>query len=148
MNIYFVCSGNTCRSPMAEALLRAKQLPHMHVRSAGLMTVDGLPMSEHAKTLVTRHKLPHTAESHALTEEDVEWADLILTMTTSHEQLLHQAFPESKEKVMTLKRFVGEETLNVADPFGGSLTHYEATFRELQQLIDRLIDQLQEEEKE
>ena len=147
MNIYFICSGNTCRSPMAEALLRAKQLPHVEVRSAGLMTVDGLPMSDHAKTLVTKHDLPHTPFSHALTEEDIEWADLILTMTTSHEQMLHQLFPESKEKVMTLKRFVGEETFDVADPFGGSLEQYEATFHELQQLVDRLIERLQKEEE-
>jgi len=133
---------------MAEALLRAKQLQGIDVRSAGLMTVDGLPMSEHAKTLVTRHDLPHTPFSHALTAKDVEWADLILTMTTSHEQMLHQMFPESKEKVMTLKRFVGEETFDVADPFGGSLEQYEATFHELQELVDRLIVRLQEEEKE
>ena len=56
MNIYFVCTGNTCRSPMAEAILKNKKLPNVNVKSAGIYALEGGEMSENARASSYRGK--------------------------------------------------------------------------------------------
>lgn len=139
MNIYLICTGNTCRSPMAEAILRSKNIDNVQVRSAGIHTMDGIPIAEHARTLVEKEDMPYTATSNAVTDKDVAWANYILTMTTAHKQMLHSLFPEAKEKIHTLKGFLKlEGNEDVHDPFGGDLNTYERTFNELCELMDIL----------
>ena len=68
MNIYFICTGNTCRSPMAEAILRSKGIDNVSVRSAGVYAQDGWPISLNAKTLIEEADMPYTPVSEAVTE--------------------------------------------------------------------------------
>lgn len=146
MNIYFVCTGNTCRSPMAEAILRAKQLDGINVRSAGVFAMDGGTISANAETLILEQELPYTPTSRQLSREDVQWADLILTMTASHKRAVCETFFGAEGKTFTLKEYVSPHgSMDVSDPFGGDLSVYRQTFSELQQLMDQLEKKLLEE---
>ena len=110
--ILFVCTGNTCRSPMAEAILRELargRNKELEVRSAGVSTVDGLPVSVHAQTVLRRIGIARTGTSTALDGGSIGWADLILTMTTGHKRHLLQRFPQAVDKTYTLKEFVDSD---------------------------------------
>ncbi|QTD40753.1 low molecular weight protein arginine phosphatase [Sporosarcina sp. Te-1] len=146
MNIYLICTGNTCRSPMAEAILRSKNLSEIAVRSAGLHAANGFPISMHSETLIQEMDMPYTAVSRAISKEDVEWADLILTMTVGHKQGVLQRFPEAKGKLYTLKEYTKPNgDLDIQDPFGGNLLTYRETFEELTMYMDLLVKKLTEE---
>jgi protein-tyrosine-phosphatase len=144
MNIYLLCTGNTCRSPMAEAILRSKNIENLSVRSAGIHAQDGFPIADNAKTLIEEADMPYTDQSRTLSREDVEWADYILTMTESHKNVLLQLFPENQEKISTLKGFLSPRANeDVHDPYGGNLETYRETFDELTELMDQLEEKLQ-----
>jgi protein-tyrosine-phosphatase len=107
--ILFVCTGNTCRSPMAEAILRERARARgvqVEVRSAGVSTVDGLPISAHAIETLRSKQVPHSGSSNAVTAESVAWANLILAMTTGHKRNLIERFPQALDKTHTFKEFV------------------------------------------
>lgn len=139
MNIYLICTGNTCRSPMAEAILRARKIDKVEVRSAGIHAVQGMPISHHAKTLMENAGMLYTTTSNIVTPKDIEWADNILTMTDAHKQMMCMMFPNEASKIYTLKEFVASgEGKDVQDPFGGDLATYEETFLELSMLMEML----------
>lgn len=109
VRVLFVCTGNTCRSPMAEALLRAKAKERgvpVEVRSAGVAAVGGVPVSAHAAEVLRERQVPHDGLSSPVTVEAVKWADLILTMTAGHKRMLLERYPEALEKTHTLKEYV------------------------------------------
>ncbi|MFK9091562.1 low molecular weight protein arginine phosphatase [Bacillus salipaludis] len=139
--ILFVCTGNTCRSPMAEAILNEKHIDGIEVKSAGIYAATGSEASTHAKRVLDDNKISHNHRSSLLTGAEVEWADLILTMTDSHKFAIQQQFPQAVVKLFTLKEYTGEPfNHDVVDPYGGSLGMYEATYRELNELIDKAIE--------
>jgi len=141
--ILFVCTGNTCRSPMAEAILKNKHIDGIEVKSAGIYAATGSEPSTHAKKVLDDNMIPHNHRSISLTSAAVEWADIILTMTTSHKFAIQQQFPQAVVKVFTLKEYTGESfNHDVVDPYGGSLGMYEATYRELNELIEKAIEKL------
>ncbi|ARD48783.1 low molecular weight phosphatase family protein [Sporosarcina sp. P37] len=145
MNIYFICTGNTCRSPLAEALLNHANVPGLTAKSAGIHAMDGLPISVNSAQLLTEAGISFTPYSNELKASEMEWADLVLTMTASHRDFLHSRFPEMKEKVFTLKEYAGAVPgTDVHDPYGGHLATYRTTFNELTELIDSVIRQLAE----
>ncbi|RAR42482.1 low molecular weight protein arginine phosphatase [Paenibacillus sp. MDMC362] len=111
-NILFVCTGNTCRSPMAEGMLRklAKQrgIP-LETKSAGVSAVDGMPVSHHTESILRDQDIQERLVSKPLTANLVEWADLILTLTQSHKQYAIRQFPYAADKMHTLKEFVEDD---------------------------------------
>lgn len=116
--ILFVCTGNTCRSPMAEAMLRdlaGRAGKAVEVRSAGVGAVDGYPVSPNAAETLRRRKLPVPGPSRALSAEQIAWADLILTMTSSHKQAIIRRHPDAADKTYTLKEFALRDAALAAD---------------------------------
>lgn len=142
MNIYFVCTGNTCRSPMAEAILRAKRIEGVNVKSAGIYAMPGGSMSSGTTQVLTEQNMLIHHQSSPVTLEDLQWADLVLTMTNSHKQGLLQAFPQVADKVFSLKEYATDTHGDVSDPYGGSVDIYRQTFEELSTLIDLVVKKL------
>jgi protein arginine phosphatase len=141
--ILFVCTGNTCRSPMAEAILKSKELPGVEVKSAGVYAPNGAEASVNAKTVLDKNNISHDHRSSTLTKEDIEWATLVLTMTQSHKGLILSQYPHAAEKTFTLKEFADETgNLDVADPFGGNEQIYREAFEEIQKSIERIMHKL------
>jgi protein arginine phosphatase len=141
--ILFVCTGNTCRSPMAEAILKSKKIDGLEVKSAGIYAATGSEASAHARKVLEDHQIDHHHSSNLLNVESVRWADLILTMTISHKNAILQQYPEFAAKVFTLKEFTGENyDVDVVDPFGGNLAIYQETYQELEKLITKAIEKL------
>lgn len=141
LNILFICTGNTCRSPMAEAILKSKKVKGFSIRSAGIYAIDGQNASQHTQKVLEENNITHHHTSKMLTEEDVNWATMIFTMTSSHKFFIIEKYPFAAEKTYTLKEFAnGQKTnLDVMDPYGGSLDIYRKTFNELTELIEELI---------
>jgi protein-tyrosine-phosphatase len=107
-HILLVCTGNTCRSPMAESMLAdlaRKAGKPLEVRSAGVAAIDGYPVSPHAAEALRRRNLPVPGPSSALTVKEIAWADVVLAMTGSHKRVIVQRHPEAAGKTFTLKEF-------------------------------------------
>lgn len=144
--VLFVCSGNTCRSPMAAALLRHLLKEHcldLAVTSAGVAALEQAAASEHAQEVMRRRGLDLSSHrARAVTAEMVRSATLILTMTAEHKACLLHLYPQAREKVFTLKEFAGEEG-EVEDPVGGGLEEYERCAAELEKLLRKITPKLQ-----
>lgn len=143
MNIYFICTGNTCRSPMATAILKSKNLPNVSVKSAGIYAQQGSPMSQNAQYVLNQKNIIHEHQSMPFTLEDAQWADVILTMTTAHKDMIKQISHDVAHKTFTLKEYIAMDgQLNVQDPYGGHVAIYEQTYEELNEAIDQLVNKL------
>ena len=108
MKVLFVCTGNTCRSPMAEALLQNK-MPHIHVKSAGLFSSKGNRANDHSLTVLQERDITFSHQSQPVTDKLLQWADLVLTMTIQHKQMLILEYPHALDKIYTLKEYTSSE---------------------------------------
>jgi glycine hydroxymethyltransferase len=128
--VLFVCTGNICRSPMAEGLFRhaTKGRSDFRVLSAGVGAVDGLPPSEFAVRALRELGIDISKQrSRMLTAELVNQADYIFGMTHSHVDAITLLYPQAAEKAFLLREF--DETLesyenDISDPIGGSYEVY------------------------
>ena len=146
-NVLFVCSGNSCRSPMAEGLLRAKLSDEfgeaVTVQSAGTLGIDGNPATAFA-VMVTEELGGNIRDhrSQGVTAELVHQADIIFGMARDHDAHLKQRFPEVRDNVFLLKSFdrASDKKLNASidDPIGAGIEIY----RECGELIDSELERI------
>lgn len=147
-NLLFVCTGNTCRSPMAAALARhalaARGWHHVQVASAGTSALAGSPAS-HEVTVVLREKGIDAGDHQAteLTPELVDWADSILVMGPAHLFAVEAMGGGAKAALIT--EFVQGEGAGqpVIDPIGGGTDTYRQTALQLEHAVVAVLDRLQ-----
>ena len=146
MNLLFVCSGNTCRSPMAEALAKKiaqrRGITDVNVSSAGTNAWDNIPATDEALLVGMERELDLTGHrARKLTPEIVSEADLIFVMTPGHLEQVKQL--GGRGKVHVIDEYAsGTTNAGITDPYGGDLDAYRQTAdlleRELEKLFDRL----------
>jgi len=130
---------------MAEVILKHKQMANVEVRSAGIYAMPNAEMSAHAQQVLFEANMTHQHSATQLSIAEMEWADLILTMTTAHRDTIIANYPNADRKVFTLKEYTSEGSGgNVVDPYGGSKEIYKETFAELTELVERLVKKIEE----
>lgn len=150
MRILFVCTGNTCRSPLAEALARrftiARGLTDVDVGSAGTSAWDGAPASDGALLVGMERGLDlsgHRAQT--LTRDLVTSSDLVLAMGPHHLERIEALGGSGRAYLLTDFASRGASARPVNDPVGGELDVYRVTVDELEQEVRRMFDRIMAE---
>ncbi|MEM9017032.1 MAG: low molecular weight protein arginine phosphatase [Verrucomicrobiota bacterium] len=143
--VLFICTGNVCRSPMAEGLLRHEaevQGVEIEVASAGLGAMENQPPSLNSVLAMQEEGIDISHQrSQMLTPLMVEEFTHIFGMGEGHIETIRAYFPESLEKTFVLREFVAEQglDLNVPDPIGGDLDEYRLTRNLIKEAIPSIL---------
>ena len=146
-NILFVCIGNICRSPFAQGLFTklVRQEGHkvFHAESAGLLALPGNSATFLSQKVAPEHGVDlagHKAKR--LSQELVDWSELILVMEKSHKDELLADFPEATDKTFLIRRFAlfGSRSRGIADPYGLQYDAYRFCYLDIEDAVSGLMD--------
>jgi len=146
-HILVVCTGNICRSPMAEGLLKhalavqPSPLRELKVISAGVATRNGEPVSENAVITLKKAGIDISAHrSRSLTQEMLDHALAVFGMTESHRSIIQLKATPAPQHLYLFREFLAPTAeREIGDPFGGSLKAYEASRDEMVEAIPSLV---------
>ncbi len=145
--ILFVCSGNTCRSPLAEAIARAL-LPgrtgiDVDVASAGTSALEGSPASGFSIEVAKEHGLDlSTHEARVLDRAMVRDADLIVTMGVRHRDMVGALDPDALEYTYLLTNFSDQWDGEIPDPIGSGRDMYQRTYLVIRECVESMAGRL------
>lgn len=140
MKVVMVCTGNTCRSPLAEVILldKMKKDPFFagaQVASCGTHAMSGDEASHYSQVVAKNHGLDLSQHrSKPLSVYHLSEADYVFTMTHEQAELLKLRFPEFEQKIFPL-----DEEKSIADPYGGDEALYESAYQEIDQAINKRL---------
>ena len=150
MNILFVCTGNTCRSPMTEAIFNRI----VSDRGISGFTADSRGISVYASDAVNP-KAVNALEtvgisgfehvSQKISAEDVKNADLILAMTQMQKEMLITYYKDEKYKIFTIMEYIYNKKTDVDDPYGKSQVVYNICVKDLYTVVSDLVSHLEED---
>ena len=138
-NILLLCTGNVCRSPMAEGLMR-ELLPRHEIYSAGLCALDGATADPIAVELMWQASIDISAHrARNLSSWMMREADLVLTMDQAQLQFVAQRYPAAASK---LARLGESDDLDIPDPYRQALPVFQHAFRLIERAVQRRLPQL------
>ena len=141
-HVLFICTGNVCRSPMAEGLLRHMAGDRVKVASAGLGAGHGQPPSAHAIEVLGKEGIDIAdIRSQPVSAHLLQQADYIFTMTRDHLDMLLLLFPEmaSKTRLLRFEEAAKGGRADVTDPIGGTRATYESCKADIQRAMSHVI---------
>jgi len=146
--ITFICTGNTCRSPMAEFLMRKLLADHhlttIEVQSAGIAPAAELEFPEEARlALADEGVIAIRHHAKPLTNDMASSSHLILTMEKRHLDWVQKRFPEAKKKTYLLTDYAGLNKEEIEDPYGQSLATYKKILTQIKQALVCLVEKIQ-----
>lgn len=148
--IVFVCTGNTCRSPMAEGIAKKEAAAKgydLEISSGGtnLDPLDSCSANLNAIVIMSGHGIKIADHKpQAMSAEAAQNADLILTMTDSHKKNVLKLFPEAESYTFTLIEYVTGKPGNISDPWGMDLSEYAKTADQLDKLVPEALKKFNE----
>jgi protein-tyrosine-phosphatase len=142
--VLFVCTGNTCRSPLAEVALKrllGDSAGRVEVRSAGVSAWDGAPATDLARVIARRHGLDlERHQARRLSRETLAQQDLVLLMNPGDRARV-EALADDGTEIFLLPDFAQPHPTGeaIADPFGGSPEDYEASLLRIEEHLERVV---------